>query len=151
MAPLVQPWQAGQELAACLCLGAAAGALRSLAPPKGRGAILPDFLLVGLLLTLLQSYAAGYSAAGSLRWYMLAGGMTGAAAAQALLTPAAAFLFRLAALPLHALGWLWKQTGARAWAAFLAARAAKKAEKRRRKNEQNTLPKEQKLLYNSNV
>ena len=50
MAPVLAPWQAGWEIVCCLYLGALVGALRALAPGKGRGAFLPDVALVGMLL-----------------------------------------------------------------------------------------------------
>ncbi len=89
MAPVLAPWQAGHEIACCLYLGALVGALRALAPARGRWAFLPDTALVGMLLLFLQSYAAGYSDAGSLRWYMVLAGFAGALGAHSLLGPLA--------------------------------------------------------------
>lgn len=94
MAPVLAPWQAGHEIACCLYLGALVGALRALAPARGRWAFLPDMALVGMLLLFLQSYAAGYSDAGSLRWYMVLAGFAGALGAHSLLGPLAGQAWR---------------------------------------------------------
>ena len=59
-----------QEAAACAVLGAALGAARAFLPVRGRAAFAPDVLLSGAVLLACQSYAAGYSKAGVLRWYM---------------------------------------------------------------------------------
>ena len=96
-------WQTGWELLCCLYLGGLVGALRALAPGRGRGAVLPDLALVGMLLLFLQSYAAGYSAAGTLRWYMGAAGFAGALAAHALLDPLTGRLRRALLRPLRRL------------------------------------------------
>ena len=58
MAPVLAPWQAGREMLCCLYLGALVGALRALAPGRGRGAFLPDAALVGMLLLFLQTTMA---------------------------------------------------------------------------------------------
>ncbi len=97
--------------ACCLYLGGLVGALRALAPVKGRGAFLPDVAQMGMLLLFLQSYAAGYSDAGSLRWYMLAAGFLGAAAAHSLLGPLAARLWRM----LLGRGGLWPAGRPKTW------------------------------------
>ena len=72
MGPALSPGQVGQEAAACAVLGACLGAGRAFFPVRGRGALLPDVLLMGGLLLGTQSYAASLSAGGVPRWYMLA-------------------------------------------------------------------------------
>ena len=66
MGPALSPGQVGQEAAACAVLGACLGAGRAFFPVRGRGALLPDVLLMGGLLLGTQSYAASLSAASSL-------------------------------------------------------------------------------------
>ena len=73
MAPALPAGLIGREAAACVLLGAVLGGARALFPEKGRGAFLPDVLLVGALLLGLQSYAASLSFGGVLRWYQLGG------------------------------------------------------------------------------
>ncbi len=151
MAPILAPWQAGREIACCLYLGALVGALRALAPGRGRGAVLPDMALVGMLLLFLQSYAAGYSDAGSLRWYMAAAGFAGAAAAHSLLGPLAGRAWRLLLWPWRAgAAWLGRRCLAPARAA-LRARRAQKAAKKAAETQKKNLPNPPHLLYNSNV
>ena len=50
MGPALSPGQVGQEAAACALLGACLGAGRAFFPVRGRGALLPDVLLMGGLL-----------------------------------------------------------------------------------------------------
>ena len=83
MGPALSPGQVGQEAAACAVLGACLGAGRAFFPVRGRGALLPDVLLMGGLLLGTQSYAASLSAGGVPRWYMLAAAIAGPGAAQA--------------------------------------------------------------------
>lgn len=64
MAPALPAGLIGREAAACVLLGAVLGGARALFPEKGRGAFLPDVLLVGALLLGLQSYAASLSFGG---------------------------------------------------------------------------------------
>lgn len=149
MAPVLAPWQAGWDLACCLYLGGLVGALRAVAPGRGRGAFLPDMALVGMLLLFLQSYAAGYSQAGSLRWYMVAGGAAGALAAQSLLGPLAARVWRVVL-------WPWRAAVKRTRPALRAARAALAARRKTKptrtaKNPKKSLQNTAHLLYNSNV
>ena len=66
-------------------LGACLGAGRAFFPVRGRGALLPDVLLMGSLLLGTQSYAASLSAGGVPRWYMLAAAIAGIALAEHLL------------------------------------------------------------------
>ena len=72
MVQVLLPARLLQEAAACAVLGAALGAARAFLPVRGRAAFAPDVLLSGAVLLACQSYAAGYSAAGVLRWYMAA-------------------------------------------------------------------------------
>ena len=81
MIPVLPPSAIAQELTACTVLGGCTGVVRAVFPVRGRAAWVPDFLWVGTVLTLLQSYAAGQSPAGVLRWYMAAAGFAGAGAA----------------------------------------------------------------------
>ena len=81
MIPVLPPSAIAQELAACTVLGGCTGAVRAVFPVRGRAAWVPDFLWVGTVLALLQSYAAGQSSAGVLRWYMAAAGFAGAGVA----------------------------------------------------------------------
>ena len=85
MAPALPAGLIGREAAACVLLGAVLGGARALFPEKGRGAFLPDVLLVGALLLGLQSYAASLSFGGVLRWYQLAAAVFGAWAAERVL------------------------------------------------------------------
>lgn len=155
MAAALAPAQLLREAWCCCVLGMFAGAGRELLPAKGRAAFAPDMLLVGVLLVLLQSYAAAYGGTGVLRWYMLLGGALGALLAHAALAAplraarrAAAFA---AALPLR----------------FLRRRVLLPLQKRRvwrrerakeRKNKKliakkckKSLQKHRHLLYNSNM
>lgn len=155
MSAALVPVQLVREGACCGALGLLAGALRALAPAKGRAAFLPDVLLTGTLLVLLQAYAAAYSAAGTLRWYMALAGVLGALLAHGVLCA-----------PLHAarraLAWLAAQP-----VRFLRQRLLRPALKmhrmhvqqaKERRNEKKTakkwkknLQKHRHLLYNSNV
>ena len=81
MIPVLPPPALGQEIAACAVLGGCTGAVRAFFPVKGRAAALPDVLWVGAVFTAVQSYAAGESYAGVLRWYMAAAAFAGAGAA----------------------------------------------------------------------
>ena len=59
MIPVLPPSAIAQELTACTVLGGCTGVVRAVFPVRGRAAWVPDFLWVGTVLTLLQSYAAG--------------------------------------------------------------------------------------------
>ena len=150
MAPALPAGLIGQEAAACALLGAVLGGARALFPEKGRGAFLPDVLLVGALLLGLQSYAASLSFGGVLRWYQLAAAVFGTwAAERALRWPVRGVLFVLG-LPLR-----WAQ---RQLVPVLQARKARKNRakerrnaKRAAKNQKKNLPRPQRMLYNSNV
>lgn len=71
MVQVLLPVRLLQEAVACAVLGAALGAVRAFLPVRGRTAFVPDMLLSGAMLLACQSYAAGYSKAGVLRWYMV--------------------------------------------------------------------------------
>ena len=93
MVQVLLPARLLQEAAACAVLGAALGAVRAFLPVRGRAAFVPDVLLSGAVLLVCQSYAAGYSAAGVLRWYMVAAAFAAALCAAGVL-----------GVPLRALG-----------------------------------------------
>ena len=69
MVQVLLPVRLLQEAVACAVLGA--GVVRAFLPVRGRAAFMPDVLLSGAVLLACQSYAAGYSKAGVLRWYMV--------------------------------------------------------------------------------
>ena len=101
MAPALPAGLIGREAAACVLLGAVLGGARALFPEKGRGAFLPDVLLVGALLLGLQSYAASLSFGGVLRWYQLAAAVFGAWAAERVLRGPVRGVFFVLGLPLQ--------------------------------------------------
>ena len=78
MIPVLPPAALGQEIAACTVLGASIGALRAVFPARGRAAFVPDLVWMGAVLAAVQSYAAGQSSSGVLRWYMAAAAFAGA-------------------------------------------------------------------------
>lgn len=142
MIPVLPPSAIAQELTACTVLGGCTGVVRAVFPVRGRAAWVPDFLWVGTVLTLLQSYAAGQSPAGVLRWYMAAAGFAGAGAA--------AFVL---GVPLRAAGKDLQrrvlrpaaQRRARRQNARKLRRNAKRTAKKRKKN----LPNRRRMMYNS--
>ena len=142
MIPVLPPSAIAQELTACTVLGGCTGVVRAVFPVRGRAAWVPDFLWVGTVLTLLQSYAAGQSPAGVLRWYMAAAGFAGAGAA--------AFVL---GVPLRAAGKALQrrvlrpavQRRARRQNARKLRRNAKRTAKKRKKN----LPNRRRMMYNS--
>lgn len=136
MPPVLLVRQAVQELLCCAGWGLLAGAVRALFPPRGRRAFWPDLLLVIVLLLLLQGYAAQDSFAGVLRWYMAAGAFAGASAAAQLAAPLTALLYR----------------GTRKRRPRRRARPkGKETPRGNQKYSENSLPKQQALLYNSNI
>ena len=153
MVRVLLPVRLLQEAAACAMLGAALGAVRAFLPARGRAAFVPDVLLSGAVLLACQSYAAGYSKAGVLRWYMVL-----AAFAAALCTAG------VLGIPLRALG---RGIGAalrlpgrilHRFAVQPLCRAAAKTARKLRRNAERTakkskknLPNQRALLYNSNV
>ena len=142
MIPVLPPSAIAQELAACTVLGGCTGVVRAVFPVRGRAAWVPDFLWVGMVMTLLQSYAAGQSPAGVLRWYMAAAGFAGAGAA--------AFVL---GVPLRTAGKALQrrvlrpaaQRRVRQQNARKLRRNAKRIAKKRKKN----LPNQRRMMYNS--
>lgn len=146
MGPALSPGQVGQEAAACAVLGACLGAGRAFFPVRGRGALLPDVLLMGGLLLGTQSYAASLSAGGVPRWYMLAAAIAGIALAEHLLRAVGRVLRR----PLDGLA-KYAASHAQARAARKKAAKERRNEKRLAKKPKKNLPSERRVLYNSNV
>ena len=152
MIPTLLPVQLGRELEACVLLGAAAGAVRAFFPQKGRAAFLPDLLGVGGVLLLTQSYAAGCSEAGVLRWYMAAAAFAGAGSSAAILgipvRAAERLLWAVLCLPVRLLHRLvpWERLRQHS-ARHKERRSAKRTSKKSKKN----LPNQRRMLYNSNV
>ena len=142
--PAGPPAALGQEIAACTVLGASIGALRAVFPARGRAAFVPDLVWMGAVLAAVQSYAAGQSSAGVLRWYMAAAAFAGAGAAA----------FVLGA-PLRAAGGVLQRRvlrpaerrRARRRKARKLRRSAKRTAKKRKKN----LPNQRRMMYNSYV
>ena len=147
MGPALSPGQVGQEAAACVVIGACLGAARAFFPVRGRGAFLPDVLLVGGLLLGAQSYAASLSTGGVLRWYMLAAASLAAAAAAHWLGIPLRAAGRVLCAPLR---WAAGQARTRAAARKNAAKV-RRNEKRLAKKPKKSLPSKQRMLYNSNV
>ena len=140
MVQVLLPARLLQEAAACAVLGAALGAVRAFLPVRGRAAFVPDVLLSGVVLLVCQSYAAGYSAAGVLRWYMVL-----AAFAAALCTAG------VLGIPLRALGRGIRAVLCRRRAAAKIARKLRRNAERTAKKSKKNLPNQRALLYNSNV
>ncbi len=155
MVQVLLPARLLQEAAACAALGATLGVARALFPARGRAAFLPDVLLSGAVLLVCQSYAAGYSTAGVLRWYMVLAAFAAALCTAGVLgVPLRAlgrgltavlrlpcrFLHRFAVQPLRS----------RRAAAKTARKLRRNAERTAKKSKKN-LPNQRALLYNSNV
>ena len=148
MVQVLLPARLLQEAAACAVLGAALGAVRAFLPVRGRAAFVPDLLLSGVVLLACQSYAAGYSNAGVLRWYMVAAAFAAALCAAGVL-----------GIPLRALGrWIRAvlhrfavQPVRRRRAAVKTARKLRRNAERTAKKSKKNLPNQRALLYNSNV
>ena len=142
MIPVLQPQAIGQELTACALLGGCIGAVRAVFPARGRAALVPDLVWVGVLLAAVQSYAAGESYAGVLRWYMPTAAFAGAGLIAAVLgAPLAAagrFVQRKLLRPAV-------KRGAQRRSARKLRRSAKRNAKKRKKN----LPNRRRMLYNS--
>lgn len=133
MAPALPAGLIGREAAACVLLGAVLGGARALFPEKGRGAFLPDVLLVGALLLGLQSYAASLSFGGVLRWYQLAAAVFGAWAAERVLRgPVRGALFVLG-LPLQGVRRLLAPGAAGPKSAFKTCQRTPERKKERKK------------------
>ena len=153
MVQVLLPARLLQEVAACAVLGAALGAVRAFLPVRGRAAFVPDVLLPGAVLLVCQSYAAGYSKAGVLRWYMVATAFAAArcrgaghpvagagAGDTGCFVPARPYFARFAVQPLCR----------RRAAAKIARKLRRNAERTAKKSKKN-LPNQRALLYNSNV
>lgn len=148
MVQVLLPARLLQEAAACAVLGAALGAARAFLPVRGRAAFAPDVLLSGAVLLVCQSYAAGYSAAGVLRWYMATAAFAAALCAAGVL-----------GIPLRVLGrgigavlrrFAVQPVRRRRAAAKTARKLRRNAERTAKKSKKN-LPNQRALLYNSNV
>ena len=139
MIPVLPPAALGREITACAVLGACTGAVRALFPARGRAAFLPDAVWVGTILAGVQSYAAGESFAGVLRWYMAAAAFAGAGAAAF----AAGVPLDAARKPLQTA--LYRRRQQHRW--HKVRRNAERTAKKRKKN----LPNRQRMLYNSYV
>ena len=148
MVQVLLPARLLQEAAACAVLGAALGVVRAFLPVRGRAVFVPDVLLSGAVLLACQSYAAGYSTAGVLRWYMVAAAFAAALCAagvmgvplQALGRGIGAVLHRFAVQPVR-----------RRRAAAKTARKLRRNAERTAKKSKKNLPNQRALLYNSNV
>lgn len=155
MIPVLPPSALGQEIAACTVLGACTGAVRAFFPVKGRAAFVPDLLWTGVVLAAVQSYAAGQSSAGVLRWYMAAAAFAGAGAAAFVLgvplRAAGKALLYLAALPGRFIRANVLRPAARRYAAGKQARKVRRNAKRTAKKRKKNLPNRRRMLYNSNV
>ena len=155
MVPVLLPAQLGQEIAACSLLGAALGAVRAFFPVRGRAAFAPDALLSGAVLLGCQSYAAGCSAAGVLRWYMVLAAFAAALLAAGVLGVPMRAAGRLLAFVLSLPGRLFVRSVLQPLHARRAVQ--KKARKLRRnaqtaaKKSKKNLPNQRPVLYNSNV
>lgn len=155
MVQVLLPVRLLQEAVACAVLGAALGAVRAFLPVRGRTAFVPDMLLSGAMLLACQSYAAGYSKAGVLRWYMVLAAFAAALCTAGVLgIPLRALgrgigaalrlpgriLHRFAVQPLHR----------RRTAGKTTRKLRRNAERTAKKSKKN-LPNQRALLYNSNV
>ena len=137
-----------QEAAACAVLGAALGAVRAFLPVRGRAAFVPDVLLSGVVLLVCQSYAAGYSKAGVLRWYMVATAFAAALCTAGVLGVPLRALGRGIGAVLHRFA---VQPVRRRRAAAKTARKLRRNAERTAKKSKKNLPNQRALLYNSNV
>lgn len=154
MVQVLLPARLLQEAAACAALGAALGVVRAFLPVRGRTAFVSDMLLSGAVLLACQSYAAGYSTAGVLRWYMVAAAFAAALCAAGVLgVPLRALgqgigaVLRLPGRILHRFALQPLRRRATAKTARKIRRNAERTAKKSKKN----LPNQRALLYNSNV
>ena len=154
MVQVLLPARLLQEAAACAALGAALGVVRAFLPARGRAAFVPDVLLSGAVLLTCQSYAAGYSKAGVLRWYMVATAFAAALCVAGVLgVPLRALGRGIRAalrLPGRILHRFAVQPVRRRAAAKTARKLRRNAERTAKKSKKN-LPNQRALLYNSNV
>lgn len=155
MVQVLLPARLLQEAAACAVLGAALGVIRAFLPVRGRVVFVPDVLLSGAVLLACQSYAAGYSTAGVLRWYMVAAAFAAALCAAGVLgVPLRALgqgigaVLRLPGRILHRFA---LQPLRRRRAAAKTARKLRRNAERTAKKSKKNLPNQRALLYNSNV
>lgn len=148
MVQVLLPARLLQEAAACATLGAALGAVRAFLPVRGGAAFVPDVLLSGAVLLTCQSYAAGYSKAGVLRWYMVVTAFAAALCVAGVL-----------GVPLRVLGrgigavlrrFAVQPVRRRRAAAKTTRKLRRNAERTAKKSKKN-LPNQRALLYNSNV
>lgn len=155
MPAVQQLWQIGLDCLRCCLLGLPLGAARALFAGKGRAAFLPDMLLTGAVLTLLQSYAAGLSCAGTLRWYMFFACAAGVFAAHRVLAVPVGILRRALAVPAAAARRFLYREAVLLPAKRLSARheavKLRRSEKTAAKKPEKDLQKHRHLLYNSNV
>ena len=155
MVQVLLPARLLQEAAACAALGAALGAVRAFLPVRGRAAFVPDMLLSGALLLACQSYAAGYSTAGVLRWYMVAAALAAALCAAGVLGVPLRALGRgirtVLRLPGRILYRFAVQPVRRRRAAAKTARKLRRNAERTAKKSKKNLPNQRLVLYNSNV
>lgn len=156
MVQVLLPARLLQEAAACAALGAALGAARAFLLVRGRAAFVSDVLLSGAVLLVCQSYAAGYSKAGVLRWYMVAAAFAAALCTAGVLgiplralgrgigtvlrLPSRIILHRFAVQPVR-----------RRRAAGKTTRKLRRNAERTAKKSKKNLPNQRALLYNSNV
>ena len=116
---------------------------------------MPDVLLSGVVLLVCQSYAAGYSAAGVLRWYMVLAAFAAALCVAGVLgIPLRALGRGIGAalrLPGRILHRFAVQPLCRRRAAAKTARKLRRNAERTAKKSKKNLPNRRALLYNSNV
>ena len=155
MVQVLLPARLLQEAAACAVLGAALGAVRAFLPARGRAAFVPDVLLSGAVLLACQSYAAGYSKAGVLRWYMVLAAFAAALCTAGVLGIPLRALGRgigaVLRLPGRILHRFAVQPLCRRRAAAKTARKLRRNAERTAKKSKKNLPNQRALLYNSNV
>ena len=148
MVRVLLPVRLLQEAVACAMLGAALGAVRAFLPARGRAAFVPDVLLSGAVLLTCQSYAAGYSKAGVLRWYMVLAAFAAALCVAGVLGRGIRAALRLPGRILHRFA---VQPVRRRRAAAKTARKLRRNAERTAKKSKKNLPNRRALLYNSNV
>ena len=155
MVQVLLPARLLQEAAACAALGAALGVVRAFLPARGRAAFVPDVLLSGAVLLACQSYAAGYSKAGVLRWYMVLAALCSRPlhrrGAGHPVAGAGAGDRRCLRLPGRILHRFAVQPVRRRRAAAKTARKLRRNAERTAKKSKKNLPNRRALLYNSNV